>query len=113
MDILHRLTLCAAKQPRTEAAELLLDAANHIESLRLEVRTQRHEIAALREERNVLLEWERPSVDDIAQMEQALLQVAAPKRPDGTYNHCREACEQLAKDALRRVSFRADSAVNK
>lgn len=26
--------------------------------------------------------------------------IAAPKRPDGTYNRCREACESLAKQAL-------------
>lgn len=27
--------------------------------------------------------------------------VAAPKRPDGTYNRSREECERLAKEALR------------
>ena len=26
--------------------------------------------------------------------------IAAPKRSDGTYNRCREACETLAKEAL-------------
>lgn len=26
--------------------------------------------------------------------------IAAPIRADGTYNHCREACESLAKQAL-------------
>jgi hypothetical protein len=26
--------------------------------------------------------------------------IAMPKRPDGTYNRSREACEQLAKEAL-------------
>jgi hypothetical protein len=26
--------------------------------------------------------------------------IAAPKRADGTYNRCREACENLAKQAL-------------
>lgn len=31
----------------------------------------------------------------------ALEQIAAPKRPDGTYNRCREACELLARQALR------------
>lgn len=30
----------------------------------------------------------------------ALELIAAPKRPDGTYNRCREACELLAKEAL-------------
>lgn len=30
----------------------------------------------------------------------ALELIAAGKRPDGTYNRCREACEILAKKAL-------------
>jgi hypothetical protein len=30
----------------------------------------------------------------------ALRLIAAPERPDGTYNRSREACEQLAKEAL-------------
>ena len=30
----------------------------------------------------------------------ALELIAAPKRPDGTYNRSREACEELAKKAL-------------
>ena len=31
----------------------------------------------------------------------ALDLIAAPMRPDGTYNRCREACEKLAADALK------------
>lgn len=31
----------------------------------------------------------------------ALSKIAAPKRPDGTYNLSREACEQIAREALR------------
>ena len=65
MDIVQRLTLCAAKQPRTDAATIMLEAIAHIESLRKEIRTQRYEIAGLREERNVLLEWDRPAVDNV------------------------------------------------
>jgi hypothetical protein len=60
MDIIQRLTLCAAKQPRTDAAPLLLEAVNHIESLRREIRVQRAEIGQLRHERNLLLEWDKP-----------------------------------------------------
>lgn len=30
----------------------------------------------------------------------ALELIAASRRPDGTYNRCREACEELARDAL-------------
>lgn len=63
MDIVRRLTLAAAKDPRSELAQMALAAIAHIESLRKEIRTQRHEIAGLREERNVLLDWDRPSPD--------------------------------------------------
>jgi hypothetical protein len=31
---------------------------------------------------------------------EALELIAAPKRPDGTYNRCREACKELARAAL-------------
>lgn len=37
----------------------------------------------------------------VYELEAALDTIAAPKRPDGTYNLCREACEQLAKKALQ------------
>jgi hypothetical protein len=33
-------------------------------------------------------------------MEEALRLIAAPPRPDGTYNLSREACEQIAREAL-------------
>lgn len=33
-------------------------------------------------------------------LKEALSLIANPKRPDGTYNRCREACEQVAKEAL-------------
>lgn len=33
----------------------------------------------------------------------ALELIASPVRPDGTYNRCRQACENLAKDALKSV----------
>jgi hypothetical protein len=59
-DIVHRLTLWAARQPRTDGAKLVLEAINVIESLRLEVRTQRHEIAQHVNVRNALLEMDRP-----------------------------------------------------
>lgn len=36
----------------------------------------------------------------VMEMEIALETIATPKRPDGTYNYCREACEQVAKEAL-------------
>lgn len=36
-----------------------------------------------------------------AVFEEALQQIATPKRADGTYNLCREACELLAQKALQ------------
>jgi hypothetical protein len=47
-----------------DVGELLAEAADHIESLRFEIRTQRLEIAGLREERRALLEADRPMADD-------------------------------------------------
>ncbi len=38
---------------------------------------------------------------DVARMRAALGLIAAPKRPDGTYNRGREACEQIARAALK------------
>jgi len=38
---------------------------------------------------------------EIERLRAALKLIAAPKRSDGTYNRCREACEKLAKEALR------------
>ena len=35
---------------------------------------------------------------------QALALIATPPRPDGTYNRCREACEVLARDTLKRIA---------
>lgn len=52
-------------------------------------------------ERNIPLHTERIAVSaDNARLREALELIAAPKRSDGTYNRCREACEQLAKKAL-------------
>ena len=48
-----------------ELADTLKVAADTIDSLRQEVRTQRLEIAGLREERRALVEADRPAVDDV------------------------------------------------
>ena len=63
MDIVKRLTLAVANEPRAEWAQLAFEAIAHIESLRTEIRVQRNEIAGLREEQKVLLDWDRPNVD--------------------------------------------------
>ena len=38
---------------------------------------------------------------EVARLRQALELIASPERPDGTYNRGREACELLAKEALK------------
>jgi UDP-N-acetylmuramyl pentapeptide synthase len=62
-DIVARLRAEIAWEP--DIGALMAAAANHIESLRQEVRTQRLEIAGLREERRALVEADRPTVDDV------------------------------------------------
>ena len=53
-DIVARMHAEIAWEP--DVGELLRQAADEIESLRCEVRTQRQEIAALREERRALVD---------------------------------------------------------
>jgi hypothetical protein len=62
-DIVARLRAEIAWEP--EVGALMEEAADHIESLRREVRTLRLEIAGLREERRALVEADRPAVDDV------------------------------------------------
>lgn len=57
-DITARLRAEVCWEP--EVGELLGEAADHIDSLRQEIRVQRMEIAGLREERRGLLQAERP-----------------------------------------------------
>lgn len=46
----------------------------------------------------------RKAEAEVATLRAALELIATPKRPDGTYNRCREACEHLAKAALRKLT---------
>ena len=62
-DIAARLRAEIAWEP--DIGALMDEAADHIDSLRREVRTQRLEIAALREERRALVDADRPAVDDV------------------------------------------------
>jgi hypothetical protein len=57
-DIVTRLRAEVAWE--ADVGELLSEAADHIESLRREVRTQRLEIAGLREERRAILGADDP-----------------------------------------------------
>jgi hypothetical protein len=62
-DIVARLRAEIAWEP--DIGALMDEAADHIDSLRREVRTQRLEIAGLREERRALVDADRPAVDDV------------------------------------------------
>ena len=64
-DIATRLRRWAIATDAVPASDLMDEAADHIDSLRQEVRTQRLEIAGLREERRALVEADRPAVDDV------------------------------------------------
>ena len=64
-DIATRLRRWAIATDAVPASDLMDEAADHIDSLRQEVRTQRLEIAGLREERRALVEADRPTVDDV------------------------------------------------
>lgn len=44
--------------------------------------------------------WVASVSEENIRLREALELIAMPKRPDGTYNRSREACEQLAKEAL-------------
>lgn len=46
----------------------------------------------------------------LAEAEAVLHTIATPKRPDGTYNLGREACEQLARQALTLLTASHDPA---
>ena len=60
-DIVARLRAEIAWEP--DIGALMDEAANHIDSLRQEVRTQRLEIAGLREERRAILRADSPPSD--------------------------------------------------
>jgi len=64
-DIATRLRRWAIATDAVPASDLMDEAADHIDSLRQEVRTQRLEIAGLREERRALLDADRPAVDGL------------------------------------------------
>jgi hypothetical protein len=59
-DITTRLRRWTHAADAAPASDLMDEAASRIDSLRLEVRTQRQEIAALREERRALIGADAP-----------------------------------------------------
>ena len=45
-------------------------------------------------------EWASERINERNRYREALEKIAAAVRPDGTYNLSREACEQIAREAL-------------
>lgn len=45
---------------------------------------------------------------EVERLKEALELISTPKRADGTYNRSREACEQIAREALRRSAPNPD-----
>lgn len=87
----------SVKQARAiDRAELLLAAADEIE--RLIAGANHAEMCELENKRlqRELLELSTRT----AEFEPALRLIACGPRSDGTYNYCREACQQLAVKAL-------------
>ena len=69
-DIVTRLRRWAISTDAVPASDLMDEAADAIESLRREVREQRLEIAGLREERRMVLEADRPQVDELRSLDE-------------------------------------------
>jgi hypothetical protein len=63
------------------------------------------ELAHLRHELSFYIEYGDKLRDKLFIAEQALNLIAAPKRSDGTYNRCREACQTLAQEALKEIQI--------
>jgi len=87
----------------------------HADKLQRELAEKTNEVAKLRKENNEFLlseaalseelkisdDWLRHTRNEVARLREALQLIACPERPDGTYNRGREACELLAKEALK------------
>jgi len=76
-------------------------AQSEIERLRKENNEFLLSEAALSEGLKISDDWLRHTRNEVARLRQALELIACPKRPDGTYNRDRRACELLAKEALK------------
>lgn len=63
-DITTRLRKWTTATDAVPCSDLMDEAADFIDSLRKEIRTQRNEIALLRSERDELLSWDDPPEAD-------------------------------------------------
>ena len=65
----------------------------------------REEIEQLKQELSLYIDFSNKLRNRLSIAEQALNLIAAPKRSDGTYNRCREACQTLAQEALKEIQI--------
>ena len=80
----------------TEFGQLL----DEIDRLGKELETEKRHWIEDDRDLNALIDTRDKLQQENQALRQALELIAMPKRPDGTYNRCREACEQLAREAL-------------
>jgi len=76
----------------------------HCGSQRLDNKFEAYECGRINQTRTTIciaLEQAMVMHQEIERLRAVLELIASPKRPDGTYNRCREACETLAREALR------------
>lgn len=76
---------------------------SHCGSRRLDSKLESYECGRINKTRTticVAMEQAMVMQIEIERLRAALKLIAAPKRSDGTYNRCREACETLAREAL-------------
>jgi hypothetical protein len=60
-------------------------------------------MAQANKEANELEDLLNEAADHIMRLDTALSLIAAPMRPDGTWNRDREACRQLAEQTLKEL----------
>jgi hypothetical protein len=104
----------ATEEERDAALARVAELEREVEGMGWELAQLRDDCAALKAE-NQRMRERQETLDEIgkhqlavksaalarvAKLEQALELIASPKRPDGTYNRSREACEQIAREAL-------------
>ena len=86
----------------------LTEKTNEVERLKEELKRGARILATIVDALEQAVPWIKGTLNrtteesnEVARLRQALELIACPKRPDGTYNRGREACELLAKDALK------------
>jgi hypothetical protein len=92
-DIIERLR-AAIFDERLSTGALYTEAAREIEGLRIEIEVlEESRDGALLQDRDALFTENR-------RLRAALELIATPPRPDGTWNRDRQACYELAREAL-------------